>query len=134
MSKEVFREDACSYIVRTFISKVFAEIAGKSLWFLSAEPFWSERLDSQKNTWVHFSPGARHIMDIDISGKKMLIEYAYDLIHDHEVMGSTKKDVTTFVNAIIYYVLSDSDKVLNKRLMAHKRLLNMMKKNPDIDI
>ncbi len=27
MSKEVFREDACSYIVRAFISKGFAEIA-----------------------------------------------------------------------------------------------------------
>ena len=75
-----------------------------------------------------------YINNTDISGKGMLIDYAYELIQNPEVMGCSEKNAASFTKAIINFVVSDVDKGFQKRLMAYKRFLDAKSTNPDLDI
>lgn len=75
-----------------------------------------------------------YINNTDVSGKGMLIDYAYELIQDPEVMGCSEKNAASFTKAIINFVVSDVDKSFQKRLMAYKSFLDAKSTNPDLDI
>ena len=64
-----------------------------------------------------------YIENVDISGKKDLINYVYRLKDEPEVAGLTEGSMKTFIRAVLKFVISDADKNLQNRLRSYLRIV-----------